>query len=144
MKQHHLLSLLQTGFITIKVQFPSTTQHYSYKARSEENIVVGDAVVVDSPRNGLVVASVVAVDERAKINTDAEYAYKWIVQKVNKEAYEALLKQEQEFLEVMQEVERENQRAIALEKFKQHLPEGTLARVKFDEAIAKYATPAIK
>ena len=61
MKHKHLLALLQSDYTTIEVTFDQNGKRYTYKARLSEGIQEGDAVVVDSPSQGLVVVQVVAV-----------------------------------------------------------------------------------
>lgn len=144
MNQSHLLSLLQNGFTTIDVVFESNMQDgfgsvkaqsktYTYKADLKDNIQVGDKVIVDSPSKGLHVVTVVGVDKTPRIDVSAPFTYKWIVQKVDTARYDEMLKKEEEFLEAMAEVERAHQRQLLLEKFKNHLPEGSEARLLFDK-----------
>lgn len=68
---------------TLKVKFPSTAQLYSYFT-SDNSIVVGDHVVVDTPREGLVVVEVKYVHFY-----EDEKAVKPIVCKVDVESYKA-------------------------------------------------------
>lgn len=159
MKQNHLLSLLQKNFITIHVAFRSDIdaangtpqpvafdtsrskrkpdpRTHTYKCPQDENVKVDDFVVVDGPKGGPMVGLVIRVDDFADINPDADFEYKWIVQRINREPYEARLKSEAEFLETMKHVEREAQRAELVEKFAAHLPVGSEARNKFDLAVS--------
>lgn len=166
MKQSHLLAMMQNDMTTIHVAFRSdlkeavvedpssfatlggsksakTVRTYAYKAALIDDIQPDDYVVVEGPKGGPMVALVVRVDEKANIDPDADYDYKWIVQKVDRRAYEARLQRDAAFLETMKEVEREAQKATLIENFKNHLPEGSDARAKFDAAIAQATKPLI-
>lgn len=148
MKHKHLLTLLQEGYTTIEVTFEAFFRDdkgaiqahgktYTYKAKMTENIQKGDAVVVDSPSSGLCVVHVVNVHKVPKIDLDAPWTYKWIVQKVDRSKYDATLEQEAKFAEVMLEIERARQRELLMEQFTANLPEGSEARRLFDEATSK-------
>lgn len=140
MNQKHLLALLQSGYTTIEVVFNDNgvkSKTYTYKARLEDNIQVGDRVVVDSPSKGMTVVEVTAVHKTAKIDLDAPFTYKWIVQKIDRTTYDETQVKEAEFLETMMEVERVHQRELLLSKFKDHLPEGSEARKMFESATQK-------
>ena len=149
---NHILSLLQTGFTTIAVTFDfeadastdpvlrarnrnNRVQEYTYKALESDNIQVGDFVVVDSPSNGFTIVQVVRVDAKPRIELNAPFSYKWIVQKVDRTRYEELLKQEQQFNDALVEVERVKQREAVMESFQEVLPEGTEARKLFENTI---------
>lgn len=154
---NHILSLLQTGFTTIQITFdveevidsqrpdqafPNRTrrrqpQTYTYKALLSDNLRVGDAVIVDSPHDGLKIVYVTQVDETPQIDLSAPFPYKWIVQKVDLTRYNDLFEQEKSFRNALVEVERARQRETVLEGFKSHLPENSEARKLFDETIAK-------
>lgn len=150
---NHILSLLQTGFTTIKVTFDlsmdpevdpvlrarnrnTRVQEYTYKALEADNVQVGDYVVVDSPQDGLTITKVTAVDKTPKIDLSAPFPYKWIVQKIDVGRYNDLLKQEEEFKDALVEVERQKQQEAVLKDFQERLPEGTKARQMFDATIS--------
>ena len=151
MKHRHLLALMQSGFTTIEVIFDGPTDFevqrvgdmrarrlgqktYTYKARLSDGIKEGDHVVVDSPSRGLTLVTVVAVHSTPKIDLDAPFTYKWIVQKVDRTAYDTTMEQEAEFAQAMLEVERVRQREVLLQEFTKHLPEDSKARAMFDNA----------
>ncbi len=162
MKQHHLLSLLQNDFTTIHVAFrsdidnavsapsnggtsgfettrspkPKVPRTYTYKALITDELKADDFVVVDHPKGGPMVGLVISVDAVANIDVDADFEYKWIVQKINRVPYETRLKKESEFLETMKAVEREAQRSELVKKFAEHLPEGSPARQLYDTAVS--------
>lgn len=133
MKQRHLLALLQSGYTTIQVKFDNTPKTYTYKARC--HIEIGDRVIVDTPRNGLTLVEVVGIDKAPRIDIDADFTYKWIVQKVDRTDYDRIVEQEKAFMDTLQEIERVRQRDMLMQSFKDHLPEGSQARVMFDDAV---------
>ena len=143
MNRKHLLSLLQSGYTTVEVVFhdsmrgAGSSKPYTYKARLDDNIVVGDHVVVDSPNTGLTVVKVTNVHKVAKIDLDAPFTYKWIVQKIDRTRYDEIKAEEVEFLDAMMEVERVHQRELSLNKFNAYLPEGSEARKLFESAAQK-------
>ncbi|PIR06658.1 MAG: hypothetical protein COV55_02790 [Candidatus Komeilibacteria bacterium CG11_big_fil_rev_8_21_14_0_20_36_20] len=81
----------------ISVAFNSMGKFYTYKT-IDETIKVGDTVLVEG-KNGLTLVEVKTVDIQDTLdfeNVNIEYA--WIVQKVDKEAYETLKEKEQTLL----------------------------------------------
>jgi hypothetical protein len=157
---HHLLSLLQTGFTTIKVRFPAdlapasthpahsrTTgqpldqgQLYTYKHMGA--VYVGDTVVVDSPHSGLCCVRVVEVDDTPRIDLSAKFVYKWTVQRVDKTEYLAMLDREEKFTGQVAELQRAQQRQALLMQHASAFPVGTPAREEFDRAVAEF-NPAL-
>jgi hypothetical protein len=134
MKQRHLLALIQNGYTTVQVRFDNTPKTYTYKARG--HIEVGDCVIVDTPRNGLTLAHVVGVDKLPRIDIDADFTYKWIVQRVDRTEYDRTMEQEKAFMDTLQEIERVRQRDLLMQSFRDHLPEGSAARQLFDSAVS--------
>jgi hypothetical protein len=153
----HLYTLLDTTFTTIAVAFKqraSTTkpplkmekgelsindafepaQTFIYKVRKDEGIKVDDAVVVESPQNGLMIVRVVAVHDAPQIDLDAPFEYKWIIQKIDRTAHDEQVDKERRFNDMMLEVERTRQREATLGNMREHLPEGSEARRLFDQA----------
>lgn len=102
MNPNHLISLLQANYQTIGVHCKDsrtgapTEKEYTYKAPDAMELEVGDEVIIESPYAGMVVAIVSRLDGYAAIDLSREYAYKWVVQKVEVEAYHARRKAEQE------------------------------------------------
>ncbi len=163
MKQSHLLSILQNDFTTVHVAFRAdinaasieeakgfsgtakvnggTVRTFTYKAPFTANIVVDDYVVVESPKGGPMVGLVMRVDEKANIDLDADFEYKWIVQRIDRTEYDARVKRDAAFIETMNEVEREAQKAKLIKKFADHLPEGSEARAKYEQAVAAAQAP---
>lgn len=149
---NHILSLLQTGFTTIGVTFDvemdtrdnpvdrarnrnRREKEYDYKALESDNIQVGDLVVVDSPHNGLTIVQVTRVDKKPRIDLDAPFPYRWIVQKIDRTHYDEVIKQEEDFKEALVEVERVQQREKVIRDFSEHLPADSEARKLFDQTI---------
>lgn len=136
MKNRHLIALLQEGYSTIEVIFNAgDTRTYTYKAWNKDKVEVGSQVIVDSPSKGLVVVEVVAVHLSPKIDLDAPWTYKWIVQKVDRTAYDEQLEREAQFETAMLEVERVRQRELLLDQFRNAFPEGSMARAVFNDAV---------
>lgn len=147
MQHKHLLSLLQNNFKTISVKFVQTdtdtfkrVREYTYKAPLDMELKEGDLALVMSPNTGISVVEVVTIHSTPKIDLDASFEYKWIVQKVDLTGYNARLKAEEDFKEVLLEIERTRQREILLQEFKNNLPEGSQARIMFDKAVTPFIT----
>lgn len=67
----------------VKVSFSPSNGTYTYMTL--DDLTVGDSVIVDTPKAGLQVVTVVATDVSWDI--DAQYNYKFIVGKVDLEQY---------------------------------------------------------
>lgn len=157
MKNKHLLSLLQEGYTTVEVVFENgpndgckpwadnrvppapraPARHHTYKVWKEDDVQEGDAVVVERDSGELLVVTVVAAHEVPKIDIDASWDYKWIVQKVDMSNYRSQLKREEDFTAMMLEIERTRQREFLLGQFREGLPEGSNARRMFETATGK-------
>lgn len=111
---------------------------YTYKAHLDDNIQVGDVVVVDSPNVGLTLVDVVAVHDIPQINLAAEYTYKWIVQRVDTTRYQETLRREKEFTELVVEAERVSQRELLLQQFKDTMPPSGPARILLEKAMTVF------
>lgn len=151
LKHNHLLSLLQTGFTTINISFDvegdyndgaqrasnrnTKSRTYTYKAPIEDKLSAGDLVVVESPQKGLVIVQVENVDETARIDLDAPFPYKWIVQKIDRTRYDMYASHEESFRMALVEVERTKQREKVLADFKDSLPPDSAAYKMLQETI---------
>jgi hypothetical protein len=163
-KNKHIFSLLDRTFTTVVVAFAgaavegkspvrlnerdgrvmvnhwadgASAQGYTYKAPLAWNVVAGDKVIVDSPRGaGLTIATVLSVDVLPNIDVDADFDYKWLVQKVDLTEHEALVERERAFGETMLEVERTKQRESLVNSFRDTLPAGSAARALFEATTA--------
>lgn len=171
MQHKHIFSLLDDSFTTVTVVFgkasivpvvpkglakditprwsgqspeqaelPAT---YTYKAPKDSGLQPGDAVVVDSPRNGLVIARIDEVHDYPKLDLDSDIEYKWVVQKIDMTDYLANLERETKFREAMVDVERAKQREEFVTNFIDNLPAGSEARRAFDQAMS-FAKPILQ
>lgn len=109
---------------------------YQYKVPRAWDVKLDDFLVVNSPINGISIARVVAVDQAASIDPDADFTYKWAVQKIDFTEHTELVKREGDFQMKMLEVERTAQREEAAAKYRAHLPEGSEAMKIFNDAVA--------
>lgn len=157
MKQKHLFALLDRTFTTIRVAFQKDAleserlagsvkvrfnddmldepkvRGYIYKAPLSDGIQAGDHVVV-STHKGFAVAKVLEVHNLPQIDVDADFDYKWIVQKVDTTAFDARVNRETDFGQMMLEVERTRQREALVDDMRRHLPEGSEALALFERA----------
>ena len=78
---------------------------YVCKVLREDGYKPGDVAVVNSPR-GLTLVMVVQVDEHPQIDVDADFDYKWLVQRVDMTRYNRQLEAEKNFQAVLLEIER--------------------------------------
>jgi hypothetical protein len=86
---------------TVSVKFATDYAHKAYAYMTDiSDVAVGDTVVVESPHSGFTCVKVTAIDESATAVTKAT---KWVVCKVDAEAYRA-------------RVEREKQKGVILAK----------------------------
>lgn len=165
MKQKHMFSLLDQTYTTVRVQFPSynpddryeeghkapklkgapwqdtpSAQGYIYKVPLAWDLQVDDELIVDTSA-GLIMTTVVRVDDVPEIDVDANFDYKWAVQKVDRTEYNALVDKEKRFSSSLQEIERVKHRDAIVASFRESLPEGTEARRLFEQTTATLAAP---
>lgn len=126
---------MQEGFTTIRVKFEGTQRLYTYKALLEDKVKEGDYVVVDTPSAGLQLCEVHHVDRVPNIDVDADFDYKWIVQKVDRSKYDERIEREEQFHLAMQEVEREKKRAELRQHFLADIGEDSVAKRILEGAI---------
>jgi hypothetical protein len=81
---------------------------YTYKVKLSDNAKVGDTAVVMVAR-GLIMVSIVEVHDVPKIDLDAKFDYKWLVQIIDMAAYNSLLQKEENFKILLQNIERKKQ-----------------------------------
>lgn len=171
MQNKHLYTLLDTTYTTIKVVFGKVAhtkprqgmeinlssgefrvgeldakqpQSWTYKVRKDSGIKVDDAVIVESPQNGLQIVRVVEVHDTPQIDLDAPFEYKWIIQRVDRTEHDEQVAKERQFNDTMLEVERTRIREETLNNMRQHLPEGSEARKLFDQAQALLPNAPLK
>ncbi len=142
MKMRHIVALLQEGYTTIQVQFQPGQRFYTYKGDLADNIQPGDYVVVDTPSDGYKIVRVHNVDAVPQIDVDADFSYKWIVQKVDPSKYLARVEAERAFADQLREIERIRQREQLIQDFHEKLPEGSAARAAFEAAVQRLGAPA--
>jgi hypothetical protein len=114
---------------------------YTYKVPLTWNVKEGETVIVLTPQAGLKFAHVVSVDDKPDIDIDADFDYRWAVQKVDLTEFQELTLKEEQFGRQMIEVERTKQRESLLESFRSSLPEGSAARALFEQTTATLQAP---
>lgn len=119
MKQQ--IHLLQKDFTTVDVVFDDDISvddlkertvlaphqrfgGYTYKAELSLNLQVGDFVLVPA-RNSLKVVRVIDVHPYPKLDLEAKFAYKWVIQKIDATAYLQRMQEEQELMEILQRLD---------------------------------------
>lgn len=120
-------------------------QLYTFKVPLSWNIQPNDIAVVKSNNgNGLSFVHVVSVDPMPDIDVDANFDYRWLVQKVDLTEFDKLVVKEKAFADAMLEVERVKQRDGLLESWRNSLPEGSAARALFEQTAASLAAPVVE
>lgn len=159
-----MYSLLDQSYTTVHVIFPSYNpdenyneerrperkalpwkaaggeRAYVYKVPYAWNVQEKDELLVETSA-GLVIVNVVRVDAMPDIDVDANFDYKWAVQRVDRTQYDELVAQEKRFADSLIEIERVKQRESLLESFRSSLPEGSAARNLFEQTAAALAPP---
>lgn len=116
-KHQQLLNALLTGFTTVAVTFyDHTGKRYTYKVPTSWNVQKGDSLVVDAPQTGMTCVLVQEVHSVPQLDDDADFQYKWAVQKVCRAEHDGQLAREKAFLAQMEVVEREHARRDVLAK----------------------------
>ena len=130
MKFHHMISLLQTNYTTLKVQYlngrGTQDKDYTYKVPLDAGVRVDDFVVVESSVTGYAVAKVVKVDESPDINLDAPYQYSWIIQKLNLDPYYERQERERRIQQQLFKLEQRKQQVNIVEQFRAMLRDSDL------------------
>lgn len=80
------------------------------------------------------------MDKTPRIDLDADFTYKWVVQKVDMDAYQRTLDLEAEAAEMLEEAERRRQRDLLMKDYLDQFPEGTEARALFDKTVGSLAS----
>tara|TARA_R110000772_G_scaffold16184_12_gene46272 strand:+ start:298 stop:735 length:438 start_codon:yes stop_codon:yes gene_type:complete len=120
MKTRHIVSLLQDNYTTVKVEFTTNAAlTYTYKVLQSDNYQVGDSAIIETEGtpSKLKVVSIIEVHDVPKIDTDADFDYKWVVQKVDRTQYDTIVENEGKFLLAMQDVERTKKKAEIKDHF---------------------------
>lgn len=106
----NLFAALNENVVMIDVRYigiSAGNKNYTYKALVTQNLKVGDTVVVPANETYLL-AEVVGV--RSRVKFEPSVTYKWVVQRVDFDAYIAVQKQESEFNDVVNTLERDRRR----------------------------------
>lgn len=155
MKKKHLFSLLDQSYTTVKVTFSQdeflltkgqydrdklVKSTYTYKVPLSWCVEEGDMLLVKT-KHTLKTVTVVSVDDAPDIDIDAEFDYVWAAQKVDLTEYKSLTEREKEFSKQMIEIERVKQREELIESFRTSLPDGSAARILFEQTTASLSPP---
>lgn len=133
MKQQ--IHLLQKDFTTIEVVFDDDISindlkertvlaphqrfgGYTYKADLSLHLQVGDFVLVPA-RDTLKVVRVIDVHPYPKLDLNANFVYKWVVQKIDATAYLQRMQEEQELTTLLQRLEWLEQEQILKQRLLQ-------------------------
>lgn len=111
-------------------------KQYTFKVSLDDNVKEGDSVVVET-EYGLRVAYVTDVHASPRIDTDADFEYRWVVQVVDMSRYNRRKEEEDTFQDTLQAVERERVREETVKTMSAHLAEGSKAKAMFDAALAR-------
>jgi hypothetical protein len=120
---NHVLTLLQLNYTTCAIEFKPGGKKYTYKVSSDlaARLKPGDQVVVPA----CVAEAVVTVREihaEPDIDVSAPYNFKWVICRVEREAYDDQVKREADALALF----NRNRRKVAQEKaLKELFGEGT-------------------
>lgn len=125
MNPKHIVSLLQGAYTTVEVRFEPVGKLYTYKTRLK--LVKGDWVIV-VVNHVVKVVEVVNVHAAPRIDFDAPYDYKWIVQKVDFANYNKILEEEEGIKHHLDTLDRLQKRSTLLEIFDKTYPTGSKAR----------------
>lgn len=133
----HNIHLLQKNFTTVDVVFedevsihelrnPNTVHcshsSYTYKADLDLQLQIGDFAIVHA-RDELKIVRVVDVHLEPKIDPNARFTYKWVVQKVDARAYLQRLDEEAQLKQILDRldyVEHQQQLHQRLQNASQH------------------------
>lgn len=112
MNKHYIASLLDETLQTVGCRFKGGNQIYTYKHRLGE-LKEGDELVVQTPSNGPQVVTVARVDTVPDLDADSSIEYAWVIQKVDRTAYDADLVRDKELFRQVKDYERANHRQQA-------------------------------
>jgi hypothetical protein len=108
---------------------------YTYKVLLEDKVSIGDVCVVEV--SGILkLVQVVEVHSTPKIDASAQYAFKWIVQKLNYERYVKQIEAESKVQDMLFEIERAKQRTDFQNDFLKSIEGNEAATSLFKEALA--------
>jgi hypothetical protein len=120
----HAFSMLDDSYRTVGVQFlgedgdinaPSIrSKTYVYKAPKTWELVAGDFALV-MVNTALKIVRICEIHAEPQIDLEAQYPYKWLVQKIDMSEYDALMTREQEFDAFAKDHARQVQRRLFVE-----------------------------
>jgi hypothetical protein len=107
------LTLLRKDCITVVVTFNENERHnpqnYTYKALKKDNFQIGDTAVVEA-RGVIKLVTIKEVHTRPRLDPQAGFSYKWIMQKIDRTEHDRLKEQERLFEELLLDAEQERVR----------------------------------
>jgi hypothetical protein len=89
----NIATVIDSDFNLVTVRFAKATNTYTYKSKIE-GLKEGDLVIVVTPNSGPAIVEVVSIAGMDELDLDAKFEYKWIAQRVDLTAYEALIETE--------------------------------------------------
>jgi hypothetical protein len=95
------LALMQ-DFHSVSVVFPNSSKEYTYK--SSFKCEVGDEVIICAPDDSMKIVEVVGVKPYAELPNADIITYKWLVQKVDRSGYDAIIKNEEGAVEHIESI----------------------------------------
>jgi hypothetical protein len=119
---------------------------YTYKCSKDvaSELTKGDRVVVPTGENAMAVATVWLVDGAAEIDYNAQFAYRWIVQKVEDQKYRENMQHEADFRKLLVESEKRRQReAIRAAMLQSLVPQDEKSLADFNSALKLLGVPPI-
>lgn len=133
MKPNHIISLLQGVYTTVDVRFGQPgSKLYTYKTRL--SLKKGDYVIVCA-RNTYEVVEVVSVHHTPKIDYEAAFDYKWVVQKLDTRSYDKIVQEESELQSHLDIADTLRRKESLMEIFEKTYPEGSKSRSYWLEKI---------
>lgn len=117
----HLIALLQKNYTTVNVRFHTNGTAYTYKVPNSvaATLAEGDQVVVPTGDGdggvNLKVAHVIEVHAEPQIDVSKPLALRWVVQKVDRAAYDDQTKREKEAIEFIERSRRKQAQQEALQ-----------------------------
>lgn len=142
-KVGHLINVLQSGYVTIGVQFKKDRcdyagQDYTYKCPESLAPAVGDEFIVEAPSNGYTVVKCIRVDPVPMLDLSSNFTYKWVVQKIDAAAYLNHREKEKALYNALTKARIQAARDQAMNEIRQTLEGSSTAMELFDKAMADF------
>lgn len=111
-----LITLLQNGYTTVGVVFPGSVREYTYKVSDALRATLkdGDQVVVEA-RDELKVVKVARIHDTPQLDVKAPFELKWVMCRVDREAYDDQINREREAVKLLETAERKKAQEEALQ-----------------------------